>query len=104
MVALLETAVRRKADSVLVQEPPKFEDHRHPAFVFLRAGRVLTARRIDSDWTVSTEDRFTREVGGNVQVLALSRHGHQERAIRVVNTYRQGTGRQRGTKLAERAL
>lgn len=76
MVALLETAVRRKADSVLVQEPSKFEDHRYPAFVFLQAGRVLAARRIDSDWTVSTEDRFTREAGGNVQVLALSRHGH----------------------------
>ena len=35
LVALMETAVRRKADVVLVQEAPKFRGSRHPAFEFL---------------------------------------------------------------------
>lgn len=51
----------------------------HPASDFLWAGRVLTARRKSSDWTVSTEDGFVREARGDVQVLALGRRGHQGR-------------------------
>ena len=35
LVALMETARERKADLVLVQEPPEFAGHRHPAFEFL---------------------------------------------------------------------
>ena len=81
----METAVERGADLVLVQEPLMFNGNSHPSFDFLRAGRVLTARSKSSDWTVSTEDGFTREAKGDVQVLALGRRCHRGRAARVVN-------------------
>lgn len=63
LVALMETAVKRKADLVLVQKAPSFRGSQHPAYEYLWSGRVLTARRKDSDWTVSKEDRFTRKLG-----------------------------------------
>lgn len=40
-------------------------------FDFLRAGRVLAARRKSLGWTVTTEDGLTGEAGGDAQVLAL---------------------------------
>ena len=89
-VCLLETAQERGADLVLVQEPP--EDHRysHPEFDLLwTEGRVMTARRKNSDWTVSTEDGLARETRGDVQVLALGRRGYQGRVLRAVNAYFQ---------------
>ena len=103
LVALMETARGRKADLVLVQEPPEFEGHRHPAYNFLRAGRVMAARRIDSDWTVTTDDSMVKETGGDVQVLSLGRRGHPGRGVRVVNAYFQGTGRETRGRGAERA-
>ena len=48
----METAIERRADLVLVQEPPEFRGYSHPGFDYLRAGRVMTARRKDSEWTV----------------------------------------------------
>ena len=101
LVALMQTALERKADIVLVQEPPEFRESRHPAFRYLRKNRVLTAVRIDSDWTVSTKERFTREAS-DAQVLALGRKGHGQREIRVVNTYHQGTTRRDNTRGAKR--
>ena len=50
MTALMETAVKENADLVLVQEPPTFAGVRHSEFEFLGAGRVMSARRVDSDW------------------------------------------------------
>ena len=93
LVALMETAVRRKADVVLVQEAPKFRGSRHPAFEFLWSGRTLIAQRCDSDWTIAMEDKFTRETGGDVQVVSLGRRGCKNRVVRIVNAYFQGTGR-----------
>ena len=87
MTSLLETAMRERADLVLVQEPPAFEGVRHPGYDFLRAGRVMTMRRVDSDWTVTTEDSYTREAEGDVQVLAMGRRGYRGRVVRVVNAY-----------------
>ena len=98
----MQTALERKADIVLVQEPPEFTRNRHPAFRYLWKDRVLTAVSIDSDWTVSTEEHFTREAS-DTQVLALGRRGHGQREIRVVNTYNQGTARGDNTRGAERA-
>ena len=49
LMMLIETAMERKAGLVLVQEPPECEGIRHPCYDFLRARRVLTARRVDSD-------------------------------------------------------
>ena len=103
LVALMETARERKADLVLVQEPPEFVGHRHPAFEFLQAGRVMMARRIDSDWTISAEEGLTRDAEGDVQVLVLGRRGHKGRELRVVNSYHQGTGRRRRDRGATRA-
>ena len=72
MTALMETAVERGANLVSDREPPAFEGVRHPGYDFLRTkGRVLTAWRVDSDWTVTTEDSYTREAEGDVQVLAM---------------------------------
>ena len=94
LTAVMETAVRERADLVLVQEPPAFEGVGHPGFEFLRAGRVLAARRVDSDWTITTEDSFTRKAEGDVQVLALGRRGHRGRVLRVVTPIsRRGAGR-----------
>lgn len=40
-------------DLVLVQEPPEFEEVRHPGYDFLRAKRLLTAWCVDSNWMVT---------------------------------------------------
>ena len=103
LVSLMETAMERRADIVLVQEPPEYDGNRHPGYEYLWAGRVMTARRKDSDWTVSTEDKYTRAAGGDVQVLALGRRGHQGREIRVVNAYFQGTSRTARERRAHQA-
>ena len=103
LTALMKTAVKEKADLVLVQEPPTFEGNRHPGFEFLRAGRVLSARRVDSDWTITTEDSYTREAEGDVQVLVMGRRGHRGRVVRVVNAYFQKRGRGGTYRPAERA-
>ena len=87
LVLLMETAVIKGADLVLMQEPPSFDGNSNPAFDFLRAGRVLTARGRSSDWTVTTEDGLTKEAEGDVQVLVLGRRGHQGRVLRVVNAF-----------------
>lgn len=80
------------------------DGHRHPAFELLGAGRVTTARRVDSEWTLSTEDGLTRETGGDVQVSALGKRGHRGRVLRVVNAYFQISGRDGGHRTAERAF
>ena len=86
----MESAVKKKADLVLVQEAPEFHGSSHPAYDYLWTnGRVMTARRRSSDWTVSVESGLTREACGDVQVLALGRRGHQGRVVRVVNAYFQ---------------
>jgi hypothetical protein len=88
LMALMETVVERGADVVLIQEPPTFQHYRHPAYQYIWSrGRVMTARRITSDWTVSTEDRFTQDCKGDVQVLALGRRNKQGKVVRIVNIY-----------------
>jgi hypothetical protein len=78
LTALMETAVKRGADIVLIQEPPIFQKYRHPAYQHIWSpGRIMTARRITSEWTVYIEDRFTKECKGDMQVLALGRRNKQ---------------------------
>jgi hypothetical protein len=78
LTALMEMAVERGADVVLIQEPPTFQNYRHPVYQYIWSpGRVMTARRIISEWMVSTEDRFTKDCKGDVQVLALGRQNKQ---------------------------
>ena len=100
LVALMETAVRRKADVVLVHEAPKFRGSQRPAFEFLWSWQTLIARRCDSDWNISMEDKFTRETGGDVQVVSLGRRGCKNRVVRIVNAYFQRTGRDCRTRQA----
>ena len=104
MTDLMETAVKEGTDLVLVQEPPAFLGVRHPGFAFLRAERVLSAMRVDSDCTITTEDSFTRDAEGDVQVLAMGRRGHRGMALRVANAYFQKTGREGTYRPAERAM
>jgi ribonuclease HI len=90
MECLMETAFRRKTDVVLIQEPPDRWGRCHPGFEYMwGGGRVMTARRRDSDWTFSTEDNLTREGEGDVQSIAVGRLGRAGRVVRVVNTYCQ---------------
>lgn len=104
LTALMEMVVKERADLVLVQEPPAFAGVRHPGFEFLRSGRVTSARRMDSDWTITTEDSYTGEAGGDVQVLAMGRRGHRGRVVSVVNAYIQKKGRDGTYRPTENAL
>ena len=84
MHCVLETAVEKGVDLVLFQEPPdNNKEYRpsHPGFDLLwTTGRVMSARRIDSEWDFTCEDRFTSgEAEGDVQVLAMRSKGKQER-------------------------
>ena len=49
LVLLMETAKERKADLVLVQEPPSFEGSSHQTFDFWRARRNNRIR-LGSHW------------------------------------------------------
>lgn len=83
--SLLETAKERNVDLVLVQEPPGCRPS-HPAYDFLSSkGRALSARRVGSDWTFSTEDAFTRDAEGDTQAPAMGRRSERGRSVRVVN-------------------
>jgi hypothetical protein len=47
------------------------------------------ARRVDSEWTCSTEDRLAEGMEGNVQVLSIGKRGYVGREVRIVNVYDQ---------------
>jgi hypothetical protein len=84
----METAVRKKVDLVLIQEPP--EDHRftHPGYDYLwTTGRVMSARCKTSAWTFSTEDNLTKGSTGDVQVLSVGRRNQKGRVLRIANVY-----------------
>ena len=77
---VLESAVEKGVDLVLFQELPdnnKEYSPLHPGFDLLwTTGRVMSARRIDSEWDFTCKDRFTSaEAVGDVQVLAMRRKG-----------------------------
>ena len=78
---VLETAKDSGADLVLFQEPPRGRGEfapRHPAYDFIWAqwgeGRVVSAKRKDSEWNFSKETRFTRAEaeGGCPGTLSMS--------------------------------
>jgi hypothetical protein len=88
--ALLETGVRWRVDIMLIQEPPMDAHYRHPGYGFIRTcGGVMMARRIDSEWTCSTEDRLAAGAEGDVQVLSIGKKGYVGQEIRLVNIYDQ---------------
>ena len=86
--------------------PTRFIHYRpsHPGFVLLwTTGRIMSARRIDSEWDFTCEDRITSgEAEGDVQVLAMRRKGKQERICCIVNAYFE-TEREGHHRPAERA-
>jgi hypothetical protein len=98
-MALMETGVQRKADVIVIQEPPVDQRYRHDSYDFLwTTGRVMTARLKTSEWTCSPEDNLTRDSQGDVQLLALGRRGQKGRLVRIANVYsskvfRGGPGR-----------
>ena len=101
---LLETAVRRGTDLVLIQEAPARLGYAHPGFGLLwMPGRMLAAKRKDSDWTFSTEDSFSKDSDGDVQVIAVGRSGRTGRLLRIVNAYFQKVGREGRSRPAEGA-
>jgi hypothetical protein len=102
---LLETAKERKADLVIIQEPPVFAGYAHPSFDLLwqHGGRVMTARKRDSDWTFTAEDNLSRDSLGDVQVIAAGLKGVSERKIRIANAYFQKVGRDGRERPAEKA-
>ena len=95
---ILETALSRKVDLVLFQEPPTCKEDnifrpRHPAYDLLwTSGRVMAARRNDSEWTFSSEDSFSKEAEGDVQVLSMRKRGEVIPKYRIVNAYFQKKG------------
>ena len=79
---LLETAVERGTDLVLMQEPPARLGYAHPGFDLIwTTGRTLAARQKDSEWTFATEDGFTKESVGDVQALAVGVRGRSGRVL-----------------------
>ena len=64
----------------LIREPPEDGGWRHPALNLLwtKGHRALAARRVDLDWTVTTEGGLVREAEGDVQMLAGAKEGTKE--------------------------
>ena len=90
---LLETAVERGTDLVLIQEPPARLRYAHPEFDLIwTTGRTLEARRKDSEWTFSIEDDLTKESEGDVQAIAVGVRGKAGKVLRIVNAYFQKVG------------
>jgi hypothetical protein len=86
--ALMGTGVQRRADVIVIQEPPVAQHYRHDSYDFLwTSGRVMTARLKTSEWTCSLEDNLARGSNGDVQVLALGRRGQNGRLVRIANVY-----------------
>ena len=111
---VLETAMERKADLVIFQEPPTGRGEfapRHPTYDIIwpitttgRPSRVATAKRIDSDWIFGEETRFTEdEAEGDVQVVRATRRDGTGVPFRIVNAYFQSVGRGGGPRPAKRA-
>ena len=96
---LMQVAVERGADLVLVQEPPVCQLFTQQGYNILwTKGRVCTAIRKGQSWSASLVDRLTREGGGDVQVLEI-RNSEGELGARVANVYMApifgSTGRER---------
>jgi hypothetical protein len=49
----------------------------------------MTARRIELEWTCSTEDRLAEGVEADVQVLSIGKRGYVGHEVQIVNTYDQ---------------
>ena len=76
-----------------IRQPDNNKEYR-PSYlgfdILWTTGRVMLARRIDSEWDFTCEDRYTSgEAEGDVQVLSMKRQGKQEQVCRVVNAYFQ---------------
>ncbi|KAI5786092.1 Endonuclease/exonuclease/phosphatase [Pyronema domesticum] len=89
-MAIMETGVRRKVDVILIQEPPMSETYRHPEYEYLRMGvGMMMARRVDSEWRFSMEDRLVQGAEGDVQVLSIGKRGYIGTEVCIVNVYNQ---------------
>jgi hypothetical protein len=104
LMAVMEIGVKRKADIILIQEPPVSVMYRHAGYEYLRTGgRVMMARMIDSEWTCSMEDRLAEEVEGDVQVLPIRRRGYVGHEVHIADVHdqkRNPDDRERPSRLA----
>jgi hypothetical protein len=52
LMAIMESGVELRADLVLVQEAPVYQDWHHPAFDYLWGGYILVGVHRNSEWRV----------------------------------------------------
>jgi len=102
-MAALETGVDRKADLVLLQEPPGEKGRigiSHPAYEIRKRKRVWTAVRKGSGLATDERTHLSRGANDDVMVTDVRRRG--ENMTRIINVYDQRdvqTGERRARKL-----
>jgi len=84
--ALLETALERQAEIVLVQEPPTNQTYLHPGYQLTWNSKTLLATKKDSRWKTRLRAEPVN-TEGYIQVIDLERKGHL--GVRLVNIYDQ---------------
>ena len=102
MEAVLETAVRRNADLVLIQEPKDVGErdstNSHPSFTFIRGSEGLPAKcwiavNRASNCQVTELRNLTEECANHVQVVEVTMPGGE--AVVIANVYDQHSGSER---------
>jgi len=89
-MAAVETGVDRKADLVLLQEPPGEKGRieiSHPAYEIRRRKTVWTAVRKGSGLATDERTDLSRGADDDVMVTDVKRRG--EKIMRIINVYDQ---------------
>ena len=70
---LCETGKERKADILLIQEPPTNTKYRpsHPAYHLTWAAKTAIGVRVDTGWRAQVMEEITKESEGYIQVVDL---------------------------------
>jgi hypothetical protein len=101
-IAALETGVKRRADVVCLQEPPRERGNigiSHSAYEIRERKRVWTAIRRGSGLVVDERTDLSR--GANDDVIATDVRRRGEKITRIVNVYDQRDG-QSGERPAQK--
>ena len=70
---LMQWADRKKADCILIQEPPVYKGYSQHGYEIVWGGRVATAVRLDSMYSFSFSHRWTGECEGDALVCSAER-------------------------------